>query len=87
MKPKSSLTLNPFLDMRECRLPQRMFLILKKTGNEKMNIRKTVNDIINMMDTHAVPYTLEKANEKTGKKEEIHIVPLYSGNMHCSPYM
>lgn len=74
--------------MRECRLPQRMFLILKKkTGSEKMDIRKTVNDIINMMDTHAVPYTLEKANEKTGQKEEIHIVPLYGGNMHCSPYM
>lgn len=52
-----------------------------------MDIRKTVNDLINMMDTHAVPYTLEKANEKTGKKEEIHIVPLYGGNMHCSPYM
>lgn len=73
--------------MRECRLPQRMFLILKKTGSEKMDIRKTVNDIINMMDTHAVPYTLEKANEKTGKREKVHIVPLYGTNTQYPPYI
>ena len=35
-----------------------------------MDIRKTVNDIINMMDTHAVPYTLEKLTKKQAKKKK-----------------
>lgn len=51
-----------------------------------MNI-KTIKDIMNEMDAHAEPYTLEKTNNKTGKKESIHIVPLYGGNIQYPPYM
>lgn len=53
---------------------------------KKMNI-KTIKDIMNEMDAHAEPYTLEKTNNKTGKKESIHIVPLYGGNIQYPPYM
>lgn len=52
-----------------------------------MNIRKTVKDILNVMDRHAEPYTLEKTNKKTGKKEKVHIVPLYGSNTQHPPYI
>ena len=39
------------------------------------------------MDRHAEPYTLEKTNKKTGKREKVQIVPLYGTNTQYPPYI